>query len=263
MINQKRVNTFVQVSLTSKRLPNKALIDINGKNSVQRIIDSLSKSKYIDHVILTFTTEPIDNPLEKWAIENDATYFRGDYLNVIGRYYSALQQYTCEYIVRVTGDCPTASFELIDNLIEAHHKAGVDYSKYNTDKLAIGMACEVISKEALKKLHQQKINFDYSEYLTYYFINNPEVFSILEIEADKKYNHPEYRLTLDYIEDLNMYQALFTTLDNLDLEVNLNNIVSTLATHPEIVELNSHIGLKYKTDQTLIDTLKRETKIKL
>ena len=44
-------------------------------------------------------------------------------------------------------------------------------------------------------------------------------------------------------------------------ERQIENIFEFLDAHPEISSINSHLTLKYRTDQQLIDTLNRETKM--
>jgi len=71
-----------------------------------------------------------------------------------------------------------------------------------------------------------------------------------------------YRLTLDYQEDLDMFNAIQQYLDEKQLPATIDVIFDFLDQHPEVANLNSHLTLKYKTDPELIATLNRETKIK-
>jgi spore coat polysaccharide biosynthesis protein SpsF (cytidylyltransferase family) len=70
-----------------------------------------------------------------------------------------------------------------------------------------------------------------------------------------------YRLTLDFQEDLDMFNTLFNILNSK--EPDINNIFQVLDGNPEIPKINGHLVLKYKTDQKLIDMLNKETKITL
>ena len=46
------------------------------------------------------------------------------------------------------------------------------------DNLPIGVSTEIISYGALENLMRQDLDFNYSEYMTFYFINNPNLFSV-------------------------------------------------------------------------------------
>jgi spore coat polysaccharide biosynthesis protein SpsF (cytidylyltransferase family) len=261
MYKEKKINVFVQISMTSSRLPKKALIPIAGKNSAERVINAIKKSNYIDNVILTFTTEKVDDALEEWAIKNNKLYFRGNFKNVIKRYGDALSGFPCDYVIRVTGDCPVISVDLLDKLIEDHYfDAKSEYRRYLTHKLPIGIGGEIMTSQSIEKLLSFNLNFEYSEYMTYYFINNPHIFEIAELIPPEKYNFPKYRLTLDYIDDLHMFEKLFYNLPENSQSI-LDEIIKVLNKNPDIPKLNSHLSLKYKTDKSIIEILKRETVI--
>ena len=68
-----------------------------------------------------------------------------------------------------------------------------------------------------------------------------------------------YRLTLDVQEDLDMFNALFEKLGTKD--VSIKNVFDIIDKNPWIHELNDAMVLKYKSDQKLIDTLNKETRI--
>ena len=56
---------IIQARLNSKRLPRKALIDIEGKTCIERVIERIKKSKLIDEVWLATTYLNIDKSLKK------------------------------------------------------------------------------------------------------------------------------------------------------------------------------------------------------
>ena len=73
----------------------------------------------------------------------------------------------------------------------------------------------------------------------------------------------KYRLTLDHSEDLELFERLYEELEHDSKSPSLDNIFNILDENPDIGNINSHLTLKYKTDQMLIDLLNIETKIKL
>ncbi len=247
--------------MTSSRLPKKALIPIAGKNSAERVIVAIEKSNYIDNVILTFTTEKVDDALEEWAIKNNKLYFRGNFKNVVKRYKDALEEYPCDYLIRVTGDCPIISVDLLDKLIEELYINNErEYIKYYSGILPIGIGGEIMTSQAIDKLLSYNLNLEYSEYMTYYFINNPHIFNITNINPPNKYNFPNYRLTLDYVEDLLMFEELFQKLP-INHQSNLDEVIKILRENSEISNINSHLSLKYKSDKKLIQLLDNVTRI--
>ena len=47
-----------------------------------------------------------------------------------------------------------------------------------------------------------------------------------------------------------------------DIDFTISELFQFLDSNPEIANINAHITLTYRSDQELIDTLNRETKIK-
>ncbi len=73
----------------------------------------------------------------------------------------------------------------------------------------------------------------------------------------------DYRLTLDYEEDLILFNKIhdhFIAKDKKAYE--LSDILTFLDANPEIAAINKDCQLKYKTDQALIKLLNEKTKMK-
>ena len=96
--------------------------------------------------------------------------------------------------------------------------------------------------------------------MTWYFQNNKDIFKINIVNLPDHLVR-DYRLTLDYQEDLDMFEALLKKLKSKPITT--RNIFKILDNNPEISAINSHITLTYKTDKKLINKLNRETRIKV
>lgn len=254
---------LIQVRMSSSRFPGKALCDIDGITTTEHVINSLKMSRKIDEIILATSIDPGDDPLEALAKENNISFFRGYLNNIAKRFLGASQKFNADMIVRITGDCPFVSYELVDLLIDSHLKTNADYSGFETGKLPVGVGSEVFSVKALKRLVQFDMDFDYSEYMTFYFKNNPQVFSISIVSVPNEFQYPEYRLTFDYKEDLKMFNQLSLKIKEKNLARSLSNILLVLKECPEIAKLNSHLTLKYQTDKQLVDKINKATIINI
>ena len=96
--------------------------------------------------------------------------------------------------------------------------------------------------------------------MTWYFQNNPEHFVLNFVDLPKKWIR-NYRLTLDYQEDLDMFNKVENHFIEHDMEYSIDNLIDFLDGNPGIAKINSHITLKFKTDRTLIEKLDKFTKI--
>lgn len=256
-----KICVLIAVRMKAKRLPNKTLLDLEGYTVTERMVNNLKPSKYIDEVILATSTNEEDTPIVELAKEKGIKYFRGDEDNVIGRFLGAAKQFNADIIIRATGDCPLVSYEIVDYLVEEHLKCGVDYTGIEIDDIPVGTFVEVITYDALDKLSKQDIDLNYSEYMTWYFRNNTQFFTVNICPVPLEYIST-YRLTLDYQEDLEMIRKIYKDLGEGNSAISISKTISYLNEHPEIANINKNAILRWKTDIKLIEKLNRVTKIR-
>jgi len=253
-----KIAVIVAVRMKSSRLNNKAILPIQGIPSVERCLENCLKFRFVDEVILATSTLKEDQILKDYTLGGKVKFWQGDPEDVILRYLSACKKYGIDIVIRLTGDCPVVSPEISELLLKAHFEQGADYTAAN--EYAVGSSCEIYNAEALKRVILYLGKANYSEYMTWYLINNPEIFKINIVNLPDALVR-NYRLTLDYKEDLEMFNLLFQKLKQYNYEPNLLNIFKVLDSHPEIVSMNSHLTLRYKTDKDLIEKLNKVTKI--
>ena len=254
-----KIGVIVAARMKSSRLKNKAILPIYGIPSIERCLQNCLKFKFVNDVILATSIVPEDNILKNYTLDGKVKFWQGDLDDVISRYFGACKKYDIDVIFRVTGDCPVVSPEISELLLKSHFEQGADYTAAN--ECAVGSACEIYNVEVLKRIISYFGKADYSEYMTWYVRNNPNFFKINIVDLPDNLVR-KYRLTLDFQEDLDMFNLLFQELDKNNYESTLINIFKILDSHSEIVNINSHIKLRYKEDKQLIENLNKVTKIK-
>ena len=252
------IATVVACRLKSTRLPRKALLCIGNLPSVERCIKNSLLYRNVNHTVLATSFLEDDAELKNHTYSDNVLFFAGDPEDVIKRYIEAVEPLKADIIIRKTADCPFPSPEILDILLKQHFLAGADYTAAR--KSAVGTASEIMNVSALKKIKAYFPQAAYSEYMTWYFKNNPEFFRLNLVDLPESLVR-DYRLTLDYQEDLDMFNCIQNYLDENKVKYSIENIFEFLDAHPEISSINSHLTLKYRTDQQLIDTLNRETKM--
>jgi spore coat polysaccharide biosynthesis protein SpsF (cytidylyltransferase family) len=121
--------------------------------------------------------------------------------------------------------CPLILPEIVQILLDRHFSSGADYTAAN--KFAVGTSVEVTNTRALEKVAAYFDRAEYSEYMIWYFQNNPDQFKLNLVDLPDRYIR-DYRLTLDYSEDFDMFNAaLFCVLVNLN-RTHLFEIFQTL-----------------------------------
>ena len=199
-----------------------------------------------------------DAILENYTLDGKVKFWRGDADDVIKRYLGACKEYNIDTIIRVTADCPIISVEISEVLLDHHFSNGADYTV--SKECAVGSGCEIYSVEALNKVIKYLGSADYSEYMTWYMQNNKDIFKVEEVELPDEMVR-NYRLTLDYPEDLLFFKKLFSKLNKKKQKASLKNIFEILDNDFDLANINAHLTLKYKTDIELINKLNKVTKI--
>lgn len=254
------VATIIACRLKSSRLPQKALLKIGSLTSVEYCISSALKFENINYTILATSDLVQDDPLKDYTYNEGVIFHRGHPDDVIQRYLDVAVPLKIDVIVRVTADNPFIDGEICQLLLNEHFKSGADYT--TAKDAAVGTNLEIINVQALKKVKEHFPSANYSEYMTWYFQNNPEHFKLHFV------NLPEglvrnYRLTLDHQEDLDMYNAIDKHFrEKSPKQFTLRDIYKYLDDNADVASMNQHISITYKTDAALIDLLNTHTKIK-
>jgi len=253
------IATIIAGRLKSSRLKSKAILPIGEISSVEKCIQSCLRFLDTTYTILATSTLEEDAELEKYTFAPQVVFHKGHPEDVIQRYLDIIDKLNVDVVLRVTADMPYVSAEITEILLREHFLSGADYTA--AIHCAVGTAPEVINVQALKEVKKHFPNADYSEYMTWYFQNNREYFHVNMVELPSHLTR-DYRLTLDYQEDLDLFNHIQKYVDDNGLNGTIGEIFSYLDNNPELSKINQHIGLKYRTDQKLIETLNQATKIK-
>lgn len=255
-----KIAVIVACRMKSSRLKQKAIIPINGVPSVERCLYNCSKFSNIDNLILATSTLEEDAILKNYTLAGKAKFWTGDPDDVIKRYLGACEEFNIDVVIRVTADCPVVSSEIAEYLLQSHFETGADYTGPN--KYAVGSNSEIYNVAALRRVIELLGQADYSEYMTWYMRNNSHVFKVNIVDLPPEYIR-DYRLTLDYPEDLEMFEQLYTVLEAKGMTPDIKNVFKILDANPDIAALNEHLTVKYRADPLLIDKLNRVTRIEI
>jgi spore coat polysaccharide biosynthesis protein SpsF (cytidylyltransferase family) len=261
MNGKRKIAAIIAVRMDSKRLPKKAIADIEGYTAIERVVNNLKPSKYIDDIIIATSTNEENEPIEDLAMRCGISIFRGDERNVVKRYIDAAEKFNANTIVRVTGDCPLVSYEIADYLIVDHLEKRAEFTTMESDGPPIGTLSEIIELSALKKLMHTNLDLSYSEYMTFYFKCNPSYFSINMVACPPEFMGPEFRLTLDYPEDLELFRCIFKNLNSGKEAIQLAKTLLYLKEHPEVSRINKNMPIRWKDDAELVKKLKTVSQI--
>ena len=252
---------FVPCRLQSTRFPNKAVQDIYGIPAIERCLINTLAIPGVDKVVLATTTNTSDDKLESYNLEGKVEVVRGPEEDVLERFMPTNERLKPDHIIRVTGDCPLVSPELGELTIQKHLEDDYD-ATFTPSKVALGIACEIYRTGAILELRRLFPVTNHSEYLVYYFLNNPEHFKLNSFTAPDQYVKP-WRLTLDEENDLILLNLIYRTLNIQERPVYFSELDSFFEKHPEAADINIGNFVKYREDKELMDYLKRATTFKM
>jgi spore coat polysaccharide biosynthesis protein SpsF len=233
----RRVVTFIQARVKSVRLPQKVLLPLEDRLLIEHVIERLKRTKIPDEIIICTSTHPDDRILIEIAERNKIGWFAGGEEDVLDRFIRAAEQSRADVVVRTTGENPLVDPSFLDRTVREHLERGTEYT--SVEGLPSGVRAEVIDAAALKKAHKLAANPEKSEYMTLYF--REDFFKVHFIEAEERLKRPQYRLTVDTPQDMELMRQIYKALYKPGETIPLEEVIRFLDNHPETALINSHI----------------------
>jgi len=186
------------------------------------------------NIVICTSDNPQDKPLIEIAEKTDVSYFLGDPDDVLKRLHDAALDHKLDYALGITADNPLFSVEYANKIVDVIKRQHPDFIKIQG--LPFGAATWGMNVKALQTICVVKTIVDTE--IWGYLIDRPELFGVVTLKADKQVNRPQYRLTLDYIEDYQLINHLYTSIP-FETTLTLEKVVEYLDRHPEIAAKNA------------------------
>jgi spore coat polysaccharide biosynthesis protein SpsF len=238
---------IVQARLSSTRLPGKVLLSLGGRSVLERVLDCASS--YCPEVLVATSAESADDAVAQECERLGVRCVRGALHDVFSRFALALSQpeyADIEWFYRVTADCPMHS-QLLGEALFSARTDGADYLYFADDELPRGLAPELVRRAAFDAIDVKRLSAEERQHVTLPLYRVGSKFRARKLAVPAELSHPELRLTLDYREDAALFEALFA----VDPNMNSEQAVRYLLSHPELAALNRH-------RQTAVPLLARE-----
>ncbi|MEC1549457.1 N-acetylneuraminate synthase family protein [Bacillus rugosus] len=258
-IKSPRIAIAVICRLKSTRLPKKALLPIYEIPSVERCLINCLAVPGVHEVVLATSNLPEDDPLEGFTLNGKVRIVRGAPENVAERMLEAAALTKADIIIRVTGDCPAVSPEVLQYLIDRHLQKGADYTQELSS--SAGISGNIITVEALQRLVQQPKPLTHTEYLSFYFLNNPSLFSINQVSLPEALHYPSWRLTLDEPKDLELFEQIYQNLNVKNEPLYFSRIRDYLSENQHITKINQDVSTKWIDQTSLVEEINKATRL--
>ncbi|MFH1727668.1 MAG: hypothetical protein ABIA04_04545 [Pseudomonadota bacterium] len=238
---------LITVRMGSTRLPNKALMEINGKSTTEHLISRVKRSQKADNIILCTTHLPEDDILGEIAKNNNISCFRGPVEDKLERWNGACRMYDIEFFVTADGDDLFCEPMLIDLAFDQYEKYKFDFVE--SSQVICGAFTYGISSKALKEVCEIKDSEDTEMMWTYF--KDTGLFKIQELESvDPIFYRDDIRMTLDYKDDFEFFKRIIEHYESKDDKYyNLYDIIKYLDANPEIIKINQYLQKEWKANQ--------------
>ena len=234
------VIAIIQARMGSTRLPGKVLMEVNGRPLLAYQLDRISKSKKLDRVIVATSTLEKDNAIENFCKDYGVDCYRGSENDVMSRYYECAKKYNPDTVVRMTADCPLIDPEIIDKVVQKFECDNVDYCGNTvppeSSRFPDGSDVEVFSMKALERSNVEVKDTRLREHVTFQFWQDKNYTSN---QYTQEKNWSKYRITVDYSEDFEVVEYVFSELKVKKIFGSLDEIIKIIDNNQEIKEKNS------------------------
>ena len=249
------IYAIIQARMGSTRLPNKVLMNLNGKSVLENIIERLKKSNSIDKIIVATSVNPENVVIEELCDSKGIECYKGSEDDVLDRYYQTCRFFKVnsdDHVVRITADCPLIDYEVIDEIIEKHLENKNDYTS-NTivPSFPDGLDCEVFTFLSLEDAWKNALLSSEREHVTLYIKNHPELFKLENILNDEDLS--DLRWTLDEKEDFEFIEKVYSYFTNSEIFLT-DDILNVLRENPNLLKIND----KFRRDEGLEKSLKND-----
>lgn len=242
---KQNLGIFITVRTGSTRLPNKSLIKIGEKYTIEYVIERAKKSKLADKVVLCTTLSNQDDILCEIAKNNNIDVFRGSTEDKLERWNGACKFHNVSFFITADGDDILCDSELMDlGLNQYINDNSIDFIE--SKDVVVGAFTYGISANALKKVCEIKNSTD-TEMMWVYFTNTG-LFNVKSLEGVDPYVcRSDIRMTLDYKEDLEFFTNIIENFK--DKEFNIHDIVRYIDLNPEVKNINFHRHKEWAQNQ--------------
>ena len=237
--------------MKSKRLEQKVLKPFHNNLLIVDLYNRISSSKKFKTVLATSDLKE-DYPLCEIFSNNGFNLFRGDAVSVIDRMLSLAFEEKAASIFRVTGDNPFTDPYLMEEMVTLQNEYELDYVRVNN--VPFGIGAELYSTKYLWNLYMNLETTYYSEYLTWYAINDKKVrIGCLDVESNN--SNQLINLSVDVKEDYLRCKSILRKFKNKKFEeISLKDILNSLE-DINTLNVNKEIKLPEGNKITLKDYL--------
>ena len=235
MVAMKEINTLliIQARTSSRRLPGKVLIPVNGKPILEWQTLRVLQTASIDQVVMATSVESSDDEVEAIANRCGISAVRGSLENVFSRFIKVVDRYKPKVVIRITGDCPLYMPTLCEMMMNEFEKSNVDYlSNTLMPTYPDGCDIEIFSSGAIRELEKMHLTSSELEHVTLGIYQRIQHFNCKNFTNNV--NENSHRWTLDTPDDLEFVRKIYEEFKGRETSFAYEDVMSFLRENPEL-----------------------------
>ena len=205
-----------------------------------RQMERVRRCARIDDLVVATSVDPSDDAIEELCAANRIACFRGSLGDVLDRFYQAAVLHRAETVVRLTGDCPLADPELIDEVIAFLDRGGFDFASNAIEPtFPDGLDAAAFRMTLLKDAWREATLPSDREHVTMFMRRNPVRYRIGSFKGDIDRSH--LRWTVDEAADFKFVERIYERLYPDNPRFTTEDVLALLDVEPELLGLNDGI----------------------
>jgi spore coat polysaccharide biosynthesis protein SpsF len=202
---------IISARLGSKRLPNKAMREVNGIPLIGYVIFRAKRIKGLDNIVLATTHRYSDKPLVKYALTQNISIYQGEVNDVASRFLNCAKMFASDYMVRMNVDSPFLDPTLITRGIRNCNNNKVEViTNLIGHTFPYGVSVEIFSINTLKKNYPYMGKSD-REHVTSYIYEHLEEFNI-QTMTSKYPKFSKAHMVVDTESDFRLFKRVVERL---------------------------------------------------
>ncbi|MBR2615616.1 MAG: glycosyltransferase family protein [Clostridia bacterium] len=232
---------IVQARMGSTRLPGKVLLDLAGSPLLLHVVRRIEMAEGIDRVVIATSEHSGDDAIVEFARKEGIDSFRGSEEDVLARYHLCAEAFGAERVVRMTSDNPLLCPRVLERHLRWYEENPAPYS-YTTG-YPVGLCGEIFTPEALREAYENATEVYEREHVSPYLRREGCFVTAMPYDGVRQ-DLPEYRLTVDTREDLEMARLVYGALYHGSHDFGMEEVIRFLDEHPEVREINRRVHQK-------------------
>lgn len=241
-----KTGALIPIRLASERLPGKALRTVAGKPVLHHLLDRVFACRFVEprDAIVCTTEDATDDPLVEAVEAYGASIYRGARDDIIDRFEGAVRHFEFDAVVQVDGDDPLSATEYMDRTMQTLlDDPSLDI--VTCAGLPLGTAVKSFTARAMHHVHAHYRTKENDTGFIYFFTKSGLCHHREILPDTTDHVLDEARLTLDYPEDIPVFERVFAAQTEAGRFFGLADVVAFLRAHGDVVRSNLHLDEQY------------------